>query len=1647
MPYLSKRYILTILLGLGSLMHSLTCQTSQDEIKVSDISLDFIENRGQLPEPIRFKCGLDANTTVYLYDNSLRYVLFKEEKVEEIDHSDCDLDSRIPHDCDDTKHHHNHSHDKSVSGHAYEVKFLGANPGIELSGLNIKAYYLNFFLGDDPDNWQSEVPIFKGAQANDLYDGIALRAQSESGNFKYDLIVEPLADPGQIVMEYEGVDGLKLVGGDLIISTSINEIKELKPYAYQEYGGVRNQVACYYVLEENKVRFSFPEGYDRSRKLIIDPTVICSTLGGTVGGEIFGHTATYDGEGNIYLGGIAFAPGIPTTNGAFDESFNGGRTDIVVTKFNPIGTEAIYTTFVGGSNTDQPHSIIVDNKEQLCIFGISNSNNYPTTENAFQRNNGGLYDIVLTKLNTDGSALVGSTYVGGNQNDGGPSAWSSSFFFFTGDEFKGEVVMDNNDFIYVASLSRSTNFPVSLNALQPQLNPNGPNVQDAVIFRMTPDLSNLVWSTYFGGSGVDRAKGIRVERFGDVYVTGTAEANDMPKAPGGWMPDNPGGRSSAFIARIADSGRTLANFTFVGTDGIDDGFLLDLDKSGNVLMCGLSDGGMSATAGAYSSAPDAAQFISSFSTDLSKLNFTALVGTGQNRADFCPVAFMVDKCDFIYISGYETRSGLPTTPDAHLPNMTRQGFYLAVLEAGATDLSYGTYFGNASHVDGGTSRFDPAGVVTQGVCSCTSAGLLETTPGAFREQQQARCDMGVFKIDFDRDVVTSSITSFQSSTGCPPYTFNFEYSGQDATTFQWDLGDGSTDTSSTFSHTYIFPGRYQVRLIASNPNTCNLSDTTYYRIAVLGNTTVREANLCDPVKPIFLDVTAEDAVYRWNNGFTGSTLMVDEPGTYYVDISINGCGQRDSFVVRPPIPHSFSIGEDTTICQDPEILLGVPENDNHKYRWNTGQTSPDLLVTESGTYALTVINEDDCPLTDTVIVDFLQLPKPDLGPDALLCEGDSLVLDVSAFGTSYLWQDGSTDAQLTAETGGTYIVDVIESVCTLSDTIEIIGSNLSVLLPQDTVICDEPEYTIVPVSVDAEEYLWSTQEVSSSIIATQNGEYEVIVTDTSGCQSSDTIRVDFKLSPEVNLPSDTAFCTNELLTINLPTGPYTHQWEDGSTDLNYEVTAAGTYAVTSTQEECSTINVINVVENPVPPLELGVDQTYCNEDVVFLELPSTQTYEDIQWSDNSNGNSLEVNMDGLYWVQVENEFGCSVRDSITITLLYTADFTQEDITRCEDEDVSLDLSMIQGLDISWSDGSIGPAFTTSDFGEFWLELNNDGCIKRDSFRINVATLSDLTFDLEDVNCYGICDGAATLIATADVQSISWDLFGAETQLDGLCAGDYALIAQDTFGCTYERMITIAEPEEIIYELENSICFDSLEGYIQLQNVQGGIDPYQYTLNGESAEELMYGLPSGVYQIEIVDDNGCVKTETVNLEAPANFYLDAGQDQSIIIGEVTELDAELDGINPASVTWIPSAGVDCDTCLQTTITPSESSTYTLEIVDMDSDCVYRDLVHIEVESDMRIYYPNIINTNGSGDNAFFTIFGNRLVEQVDYLSIYDSWGNIIYEAENLPVNQPELGWDGTLRSGNAEQGVYTFSVAIRSKSGIVENLVGTITLIR
>ncbi len=1461
--------------------------------------IQFIENQNQWHSNIQYAAPLGGFSKVYLEDNAFTYMIFSKEQSDEVH----DI-IREPQEIRDQH---------MVSGHAYKVHFLNAQTP-EFTGHDRRAGYNNYFLGEDPTKWASHVPVYQKVIYENLYEGIQLATYSVDGYFKYDFIVAPNADPNQIQLEYEGTDGVSIdKEGNLVIKTSIDNIVELKPYVYQIVDGKEVLVSTNYQLNKNILTFDFPEGYDTELPLIIDPTVIGATLSGTVGSSNYGHTATFDNAGNIYAGGISFGTGYPTTTGAFQMNFAGGNTDIAMSKYTPDASELVYATYLGGSEGDYPHSIVVDYNGQLCVYGSSNSADYPTTPNAVQQTFGGFTDIVITKFNADGTALVGSTFVGGSQSDGRNGSFLNSNY---GDAYRGEVVIDDQGNIYIASCSSSTDFPVTPNAVQPDLNTGGTGTeQDGVVLKLNSDLSTMFYATYLGGSDPDNCSNLRVADFGEVYVTGFAGADDFPMPPGGFMDTWPGGEESGFIIKLSADGSAISKGTFFGSnDGGDEhSYFLDIDENNTVHIFGQTTGTIDVTPGTYFQNEGSRQFIAGFTPSLNNLVYSTVIGTGTGGfgADLAPVAFMVDKCNGIYFAGYNAVNGLPLTPDAI--ETTGNNFYVGVLEPNAEGLIFGTYYGDANHVDGGTSRFDKAGRVYQAVCS-GSGSSMNTTPNAYATGQSTGWDIGVFKIDFDIETVTATALAEPSTSGCAPFTVDFTYTGQDAETIFWDFGTGGTSDQFDVTHTFNNPGTYVITQIVNAENTCNLTDTFYLQVDVFGNaSTLTDTAFCQGQVDLFLDVSAANASYEWQDGTTGATYQVETTGIYWVDVSIVGCTRRDSFNVASTTPIAADLGEDQSLCDIFDYTIDATNPYAVSYLWQDGTSGSNFFVTETGDYWVQLTDSVGCQSSDTVSLVFAETPEIDLGVDLTICDGESTVLDATTPGATYTWQDGSTDPTLTVSTDGVYSVIVDVEGCTDVDEVEV---NTALSTPIDIgtfdVLCDVPAFTLDVTLAGATGYEWSNGDMTPTTSVSTTGNYSVTVYDSNNCPSTDDVDLLFSTTPVINF-NDTTICEGATVTFNANYPGAVYTWQDGSNDPFYTVTETGTYTVLA---------------------------------------------------------------------------------------------------------------------------------------------DNNGCESSESVFVNYALNPGVEFETTDVLCADATNGQiATVFATGGNDlSFVWDIGSTDPDVDNLAPGPYDVTITNEWNCIYEETVVINSPPPIVYETEKEDveCPGDADGWIVVGNVSGGISPYLYGFAGEELSEdpIIRDIPGGDYELIVQDDNGCTVSQTLNIYEPPMITVDAGGDKYMKLGETTQIYGE---ITPTTfnqtIEWTPYDSLNCVNCIEPIAGPHYTTTYALTVNDTITGCTLRDTMTVFVDKPKNVFIPNAFSPNGDLQNDIFFINTDLSAVKVNYLRVFDRWGEILFEDINFPPNNPTHGYDGKLGGKFLNPQVLVYIAEIEFIDGDVKTYQGDVTLMR
>ena len=538
------------------------------------------------------------------------------------------------------------------------MTFVGANPEPRVVGAEELPDKANYFIGNDPAKWRTNVPTYARVQYTDVYPGIDLIYYGSQRRLEYDFVVRPGADPRTIALGFQGADKLEVdPQGDLVLHTGAGEIRQRKPVIYQEIGGVRREIAGGYVLKgESRVGFHVAV-YDTSRPLVIDPALVYSTyLGGSA--DDAGVGIAVDAAGNAYVTGSTASANFPTTAGAFQTTLGGGGVgfDAFVTKLNSTGSALLYSTYLGGSNNDDSGvGIAVDGAGNAYVTGSAFSTDFPTTPGAFQSSFGGVRDAFVTKLNPTGSTLVYSTYLGGTGDDGGVS-----------------IAVDTAGSAYVSGFAQA-GFPTTTAAFQPGF---GGGPYDAFVTKLGSTGSALVYSTYLGGSGDDEVfGGLAVDASGNAYVTGFTTSANFPTTPGAFQTTfggaGPLGFGDAFVTKLNPTGSMPVFSTYLGGSGDDFGAGIAVDGNGNAYIAGsTASTNFPTTPGAFQTTFGGSGPLGLGDAFVTKLNPTGsaliystyLGGSGDDFASRIAVDVLPNPS--AYVTGNTASTNFPTTAGA-----------------------------------------------------------------------------------------------------------------------------------------------------------------------------------------------------------------------------------------------------------------------------------------------------------------------------------------------------------------------------------------------------------------------------------------------------------------------------------------------------------------------------------------------------------------------------------------------------------------------------------------------------------------------------------------------------------------------------------------------------------------------------------------------------------------------------------------------------------------------------------------------------------------------------------------------------------------------------------------------------------------------
>ncbi len=1471
----------------------------------------FVKNAGQWDSRIEFNQILpDGN--LFLEKDGFTYSLFDKTYIRSLHNDKKEVEP---------------THIKS---HAVQTKFLNANSSVIISADDSSSFYYNYYLGDDKSKWKSYVRASSKITYSNLYPAIDLKLYHEYDRTKYDFVVGAKGKASDIQIKYIGADSLYLEDGKLVVKNTISDFVEAKPYSYQLIDGKEIEVPCHYYLQGNVLSFKFPKGYNHDYELIIDPVIVFSSLSGSTA-DNFGFTATYDHNENTYAGGIVYGQGVyPTTLGAFQTTFNTSPwyyVDVSISKFNINGTNLLYSTYLGGSRADAPHSLSVNNNDELFVMGTTGSNNFPTTTGAYDTVFSGgvdvrpLYsgvnylngcDIFVAKFNIAGTNLLGSTYVGGTGNDGVNTDANLAYNY--GDAFRGEIVIDSNGNAIVASSTNSTNFPTTAGAPQTTF---GGGFSDACLFRLNSNLTTLSWSSYFGGSNSDAGYGVQFDSYGDFYLTGGTRSNNLYTSTTA-LDRTFNGLEDGYISRFNFATNTIVASTYLGTSSYDQSYFVQLDNNDDVYVTGQSLGNYPVSAGVYSRA-GSKQFFHKMSRSLDTSFWSTVVGSGRTTVDFSPSAFLVNDCGLIYLSGWggvtntyyrasgSSTVGLPITPDAFQSTTDGSDFYLMVLGRDASNLVYGTYFGGGvshEHVDGGTSRFDKKGNVYQAVCAgCGGNSDWPTTPGAWSNtNNSSNCNIGVLKMNIAYiNTIASSIAPFI----CLPDSVNFVNRSSGGNTYKWYFGDG--DSSSLFEpfHIYADTGSYIVTLIVSDSTGCVPPDTASITIDAYKP----KALSIDSVGIICVGDTVQlngrnGQTYLWSPSATLSNDTISNPQAFptttttYRLISDYYCNSDTLYATVVVDSIISNIKPDTTICEGTTINLWATGGSSYNWYPTTGMTNPTIATpqvtpTVSTRYYVDITSVNGCVTTDSITIDFHN-DVMSISPDTSMCIGQSINLTGTGGGT-YSWNPtGSSTSTISVTPSSTtvYTLNVVSpNGCNLSDSVVVTVFNDPHTITPDTAIC--PGFSATLVATGGGTYVWSNGNLTSSRTVTPNSTttYTVVTTSPNGCTLYDTTTVTVHNDP-ASIKPDTTIC--EGTTISLwATGGASYNWYPTTGMTNPTIatpqitpTVATRYYIDITSPNgCVTTDSI-YVDFHTDAMSISPDTSLCIGQSVNLSGTGGGTYSWNPTGSSTSTISVTPNSTTVYTLNVVSPNGCNLSDSVTVTVFNDVMTISPDTTICPG--LSLVLNSSGGGTYSWSStGSIlginssNPTVTPSRATKYNLSIiSPNGCSLKDSVMVYIHD----------------------------------EIYGAGPDAM-ICSGDTAQIF--AFG-----------------------------------GVNYNWTPAISLTNSSISNPQAFPILNTVYQVSITSINGCIYSDSVSVVIDTNKVYHTVSNDTVVCGS---LGTVLSATGGTSYSWSPAFLLSTPNSATTMASPVRNTTF---YVDISNTCfTVRDSINVIVAGQNSIIIPD------------------------------------------------------------------------------------------
>ncbi len=728
--------------------------------------------------------------------------------------------------------------------------------------------------------------------------------------------------------------------------------------------------------------------------------------------------------------------------------------------------------------------------------------------------------------------------------------------------------------------------------------------------------------------------------------------------------------------------------------------------------------------------------------------------------------------------------------------------------------------------------------------------------------------------------------------------------------YEWNTGQFTPSIEVATEGTYT--------ITVTDSNNCSNTDS----FVVFANTSPTpdiqgDAFFCNGESTTIF-VADDFTEYIWSDGTITFGANIEESGTYTVTVTDNnGCTGTDEIIVVEQSDPNPGILGDLQVCAGESTTL-TANGGFLSYIWSEGSTSNVITVDESGTYTLTVTNDNQCTGIQAVTVTVLEQLEPTIEGNLTICENENTLLILSQNYESYAWSSDESSSEITVNQSGTYIVTVTDANdCTGTDAVTVVVNDLPTVSIEGELAFCEGGNTELSISGSYTSILWSNDATDSSITVSEENTYSVIVTNSEGCTSTDEVSVVVNENPNPTIEGDTQICSGEMTILSVSETFNAYAWSNGQNGNDISVSESGTYTVTVTNNEgCTGTAETTVIVNALPTVDIAGSESFCEGESTQLSV--SDAFEKYIWSNGNTSNIITVNQKGTYAVTVTDSNGCTATDEIAVeSNALPIPNIEGELAFCENESTTLSVAD-SFASIEWSNGMDSPSINIETGGTYSVTVTNaDGCTGTDAVMVvqNDAPQPQISGDL------AICEGeSSTLSVPAIYESYLWSDGSSNPFITVSESGVYSITVSDANGC-----IGTAEATFVVYDNPNPTISGSTTfctGGSTTLDAGNGFVEYLWS-TGETTQIISVNM-ADTYSVIVVDENGCEGSASIEVSESGELMLQIAGENAICDGESTLLDA-----GEGFVEYLWSTG-------ETTrfITVSSADTYSVEVEDVN-----------------------------------------------------------------------------------------------------------------